>query len=92
MRKTSQAIVTAVIGFGFAGGPAGAATLRAYLDADIRSTDPGVNRDGNTDGVVLHMVEGLVGYDAKGLVKPLLAESVAVSPDGLTYTFKLRRA
>lgn len=90
MRKTSQAIVAAVIGLGFAAGPAGAATLRAYLDADIRSTDPGVNRDGNTDGVVLHMVEGLIGYDAKGLVKPLLAESVAVSPDGLTYTFKLR--
>lgn len=90
MRKTSQLAVAAILGLGFAAGPAGAATLRAYLDADIRSTDPGVNRDGNTDGVVLHMVEGLVGYDARGLPKPLLAESIAVSPDGLTYTFKLR--
>jgi peptide/nickel transport system substrate-binding protein len=32
-------------------------TLRVRLNADIRSTDPGVNRDGNTDAVVLHVVE-----------------------------------
>ena len=36
------------------------AVLRARLNADIRSTDPGVNRDSNTDGVMLHIVEGLV--------------------------------
>jgi peptide/nickel transport system substrate-binding protein len=58
--------------------------------ADIRSTNPGVNRDDTTDGVVLNMVEGLVGYRADGSVGPLLAKSVDVSPDGLTYTFKLR--
>ena len=38
-----------------------AQTLTAVLNADIRSTNPGVNRDGNTDAVVQHMVEGLVG-------------------------------
>jgi len=70
---------------------ASAVTLRIHQDADIRSTDPGVNRDGNTDFVVLHMVEGLVGYDAQGQPKPLLAERVDVSADGLTYTFALRR-
>jgi len=70
---------------------ANAVTLRIHQDADIRSTDPGVNRDGNTDFVVLHMVEGLVGYDAQGQPKPLLAERVDVSADGLTYTFALRR-
>lgn len=70
---------------------AGATTLRVHQDADIRSTDPGVNRDGNTDAVVLHMVEGLVGYDAKGQAKPLLAERIDVSEDGLTYTFHLRQ-
>ncbi|OZI15701.1 peptide ABC transporter substrate-binding protein [Bordetella genomosp. 7] len=67
-----------------------ATTLRVHQDADIRSTDPGVNRDGNTDGVVLHMVEGLVGYDAKGQPQPLLAERIEVSDDGLAYTFHLR--
>lgn len=58
--------------------------------ADIRSTNPGVNRDDTTDGVVLNMVEGLVGYRANGSVGPLLAKSIDVSPDGLTYTFTLR--
>ncbi|MCP3404562.1 ABC transporter substrate-binding protein [Bradyrhizobium sp. CCGB01] len=90
MRKTLLVVATVMTGFGFATGQANASALKVYLDADIRSTDPGVNRDGNTDGVVLHMVEGLVGYDARGVPKPLLAESIAVSPDGLTYTFKLR--
>nr|WP_222857075.1 ABC transporter substrate-binding protein [Agrobacterium pusense] len=59
--------------------------------SDLRSNNPGVNRDGNTDGVILHIVEGLVGYNNAGEVKPLLAESVEVAPDGLTYTFKLRK-
>jgi peptide/nickel transport system substrate-binding protein len=58
--------------------------------SDLRSANPGVNRDGNTDGVILHIVEGLVGYNNSGEVKPLLAKSVDMSADGLTYTFKLR--
>ena len=68
-----------------------AQTLTAVLNADIRSTNPGVNRDGNTDAVVLHMVEGLVGYAEDGSVGPLLAEKVEISPDGKTYTFRLRK-
>ncbi|MBX9907504.1 MAG: ABC transporter substrate-binding protein [Beijerinckiaceae bacterium] len=75
--------------------PAGAAvaqqdTLRLRLNADIRSTDPGLNRDANTDAVVLHMVEGLVAYREDASVAPMLAKSVEVSPDGRTYTFALR--
>jgi peptide/nickel transport system substrate-binding protein len=68
-----------------------AQTLTAVLNADIRSTNPGVNRDGNTDSVVLHMVEGLVGYAEDGSVGPLLAEKVEIAPDGKTYTFRLRK-
>ena len=65
-------------------------TLRIRLNADIRSTDPGVNRDFNTDTVMMHIVEGLVAYREDATVGPLLAQSVDVSPDGKTYTFKLR--
>jgi peptide/nickel transport system substrate-binding protein len=50
-----------------------------------------VNRDNTTDGVLLNVVEGLVGYREDGSVGPLLAQSVDVSPDGRTYTFKLRK-
>lgn len=65
-------------------------TLRLRLRSDIRSTDPGVNRDGPTDGVVQHMVEGLVAYREDTSVGPLLAEKFDVSGDGKTYTFTLR--
>lgn len=70
--------------------PALAQTIVASIAQDVRSTNPGVNRDDTTDGVVLHMVEGLVGYREDGSVAPLLAETVAMSDDGLTYTFRLR--
>ena len=64
--------------------------LRVRLVADIRSTDPGVNRDANTDAVVLHMVEGLVGIRENTAIGPMLAEKIATSSDGKTYDFKLR--
>jgi len=65
--------------------------IRVAINADIRSTDPGVNRDGNTDGVVLHMVEGLVALREDGSVGPLLAESMTVGDEGRSYTFRLRQ-
>ncbi|MCG2605509.1 MAG: ABC transporter substrate-binding protein, partial [Achromobacter sp.] len=67
------------------------APLRISFTADIRSTEPGVNRDSNSDAVVLHIVEGLVAYGEDAEVRPLLAESIDISPDGKTYTFKLRQ-
>lgn len=89
MNKT---LISLALAAACAAGPAAASArpLTIVLNADIRSTNPGVNRDGNTDGVMLNIVEGLVGYGADGLVKPLLAERVALSDDGLTYTFTLR--
>jgi len=67
-----------------------AQTITAALPADIRSSDPGVNRDDTTDAVVLHVVEGLVGYAEDGSVGPLLADKVDISADGLAYAFTLR--
>lgn len=60
------------------------------LNGDIRSTSPGVNRDANTDTVMMHIVEGLVGYRENGLAAPLLARDIRISEDGRTYTFDLR--
>jgi peptide/nickel transport system substrate-binding protein len=73
-----------------AAGSALATEAKVALTADILSTNPGVSRDDNTDGVMLNIVEGLVGYGEGGTVKPLLAKSVDISEDGLVYTFKLR--
>lgn len=66
-------------------------TLVVLQPADIRSTQPGVDRDNTTDGVLLHVVEGLVAYRENGAVGPLLAREVKVSDDGRTYTFHLRK-
>jgi len=74
-----------------AAGAQAATALRVQLPADIRSIDPGVNRDHNTDGVVLHMVEGLVAYGDDASPKPLLAEKITVSEDGKSYSFALRQ-
>ncbi|MEZ2409660.1 peptide/nickel transport system substrate-binding protein [Bosea sp. OAE752] len=91
MRRTATA--TALAAALLCGGVqiAEASTLRIQLRADIRSINPGVNRDANTDGVVLQMVEGLVAYGEDALPKPLLAEKVEISPDGRSYTFTLRQ-
>lgn len=65
-------------------------SLRIRLKADIRSLDPGTDRDANTDIVQSHLFEGLVGFDEHATVKPMLANSVDITPDGTTYTFTLR--
>ncbi|TXR47092.1 ABC transporter substrate-binding protein [Phyllobacterium endophyticum] len=64
--------------------------LRIRLNADIRSLDPGVNRDANTDIVQSHLFEGLVAYTEDASIDPLVAKSVHVSSDGKAYTFVLR--
>jgi peptide/nickel transport system substrate-binding protein len=64
--------------------------LRARLNSDIVSSDPGTRRDENTDGVLLHIVEGLVGSREDGSVGPMLASRWSISPDGRVYTFALR--
>ncbi len=68
----------------------GQSLLRVQIPADIRSIDPGVNRDHNTDAVVLQMVEGLVAYGEDTPPKPMLAETISVSEDGRSYSFRLR--
>lgn len=65
-------------------------TIVVAMNADIRTTNPGVNRDSNTDSVMMHIVEGLVAYREDGTPAPLLAQSIDVSADGKTYTFHLR--
>ncbi len=44
----------------------------------------------NEQAVAANTVDGLVEYDALGVMKPSLAKSWKVSDDGLTWTFTLR--
>jgi peptide/nickel transport system substrate-binding protein len=65
--------------------------LRGRLAADILSLDPGTLRDGNTDAVMLHIVEGLVASREDGSIGPMLASHWTISDEGKTYTFSLRK-
>jgi peptide/nickel transport system substrate-binding protein len=65
--------------------------IRFALNQDIRSSQPGVNRDGNTDDVLMHVVEGLVGYREDGTVGPMLASSWDVSDEENLYLSSARR-
>ncbi len=89
VQNMKNAILVSLL-LGLSAAPAAAQSITAAIPADIRSSNPGVNRDDYTDAVVLHSVEGLVGYKEDGTVGPLLAQDYQLSPDGLTYTFKLR--
>jgi len=51
--------------------------------------DPGKVQDGDTIDVIQQVYEGLVGWDEKNQVSPRLA-TWTISPDGKTYTFKIR--
>lgn len=72
-----------------AGGAVGG-EMRIAINSGIRSTNAGVNRDGNTDTVLYHIVEPLVGFTDDLKVAPLLAESIDISDNGRQYTFTLR--
>jgi peptide/nickel transport system substrate-binding protein len=64
--------------------------LTVALTSDVRSTNPGVGRDANSDIVLHHVVEGLVAFREDFTVVPMLAESWQVEDGGRTYRFKLR--
>ncbi|WP_410014760.1 ABC transporter substrate-binding protein [Sodalis sp. C49] len=72
-------------------GAADNSVIRFALNQDIRSSQPGVNRDGNTDDVLMHVVEGLVGYREDGTVGPMLADTWEVQDGGKKYVFHLRK-
>ncbi len=89
MRK----LVCAALGMGIAAAPGFAQEpdLVVALANDIASTEYATKHDDATIMVLNHIMEGLVGYDSKLVVQPVLAESWSVSEDGRTYTFRLRQ-
>jgi peptide/nickel transport system substrate-binding protein len=60
--------------------------------ADPRGLDPALVDDGESSKIIVNIYESLLKYASDSTaVQPSLAESWTVSPDGLTYTFKLRQ-
>lgn len=68
------------------------AALRVPLDRDLLTLDPARGDDINTYNVVRQLYEGLVDYDPATMqVVPRIASSWTISPDGLLWTFEIRR-
>ena len=62
----------------------------AFKD-DIATLDPAIGYDWQNWAIIKSMFNGLMDYvPGTTRLRPMLAESYSVSPDGLTYTFKLR--
>lgn len=72
-------------------GGAGKDSLVIAIPSDILSMDPFKYDEGPTNQVMLHMYEAMVMQDSDMQFKPCLAESWDTSPDGLTWTFHLRK-
>lgn len=72
--------------------PVAGGTLVVAIPGDIDNLDPTLISDSNTSYVINQVMEGLVQLKAGSVseTEPVLAESVDVSDDGLTYTFKIR--
>ncbi|RJQ55257.1 MAG: ABC transporter substrate-binding protein [Desulfobacteraceae bacterium] len=67
-------------------------TLVFGRGGDTVGLDPAYETDGNSFMICDNVFEALVAYkDESTDVEPSLATSWTISPDGLTYTFKLRQ-
>jgi ABC-type transport system substrate-binding protein len=72
------------------GVPAGN-TLRYAIGNRPTTFDPAMVQDSATIDLLQNIFEGLVQWTPDGKLAPDLAQSWAVSADGLTYTFHLRK-
>ncbi|WP_027092834.1 ABC transporter substrate-binding protein [Cohnella thermotolerans] len=60
------------------------------IPQDVDYLDPHLAVAAGTSEVLFNLFEGLLKPNDKGELYPAIAESYEISPDGLTYTFKLR--
>lgn len=72
------------------GTTASADEIRVALSGDMRSSQPGVNRDSHSDDILTHIVESLLVHRADLSIAPMAAEKYSVSKDLTTYHFTLR--
>src|SRR5688500_4177672 len=66
-------------------------TLIFSAPADATTLDPHNTTDTESDQVIHMVFEGLLGFDEKMAIVGKLAEKWEVAPDGVTWTFHLRR-
>jgi oligopeptide transport system substrate-binding protein len=65
--------------------------LAVQIGPDPETIDPALNSAVDGGNMILHAFETLLTVDSENKIVSGQAESFDVSPDGLTYTFKLRK-
>ena len=91
-RSLAPLLVLLVTGCGGGGGGTDRRTLVDSRDNyDPRSLDPALSTDVPTGRAVGYLFDGLTRFTPDARVVPGLATSWETSPDGVTYTFHLRR-
>jgi ABC-type transport system substrate-binding protein len=92
--RRSLALLVVVLAAGCGGG-GGGTDRRTLVDSrdnyDPRSLDPALSTDVPTGRAVAYLFDGLTRFTPDAKVVPALATSWEASPDGMTYTFHLRR-
>ncbi len=83
-------VLAAVALQGCAHAPREAGVIRLTQEGDASSLDPAKAYDTTCIPYVRVLYRGLLDYDDKAALKPEVARSYKVSPDGKNYTFSLR--
>ncbi|MFF2480839.1 ABC transporter substrate-binding protein [Paenibacillus sp. NPDC058071] len=73
------------------GGKKAGGSVVVSIPQDLDYLDPHLAVAAGTQEVLFNVFEGLLKPNEKGELYPAVAESYEASPDGLTYTFKLRQ-
>jgi oligopeptide transport system substrate-binding protein len=89
--KVARWLTGAALALALAAGPGIADdTLDRGVGSEWSSLDPQVNFDAAAGWILADVYEGLVTFDPDGKIIGGAAESWEASPDGKTYTFRLR--
>lgn len=90
-RRLSFAGLAALLATAVATSASAETVLRTMISTDIRGVMPGISPDVATGAILQNVYEGLVAWRSDGSVAPMLADKIETSPDGLSYTFTLRK-
>ena len=94
MRRVGLLVIALVVVLALIGPVAGAPRERIVLRIDevaVAEIDPAKSTDFIDSILYFNLYDSLVAPAPGGKLVPSLAESWQVSPDGLTYTFRVRR-
>jgi oligopeptide transport system substrate-binding protein len=90
-KRTLTILAIALLALGAASAAGAKQKLTFVLTLEAKSLDPTISAETGAAPIMENCFEGLIHIDKDGKFQPASAESWAVSKDGLTYTFKLRK-